>query len=29
MAKTAKKDMVQVKNPKTDRYAKIDRDEGK
>jgi hypothetical protein len=29
MAKTAKKDIVQVKNPKTDRYVKIDRDEGK
>jgi len=29
MGKTAKKDIVQVKNPKTDRYVKIDRDEGK
>jgi len=29
MAKTAKKDVVQVKNPKTDRYVKIDRDAGK
>ncbi len=29
MAKPAKKDIVQVKNPKTDRYVKIDRDEGK
>lgn len=25
----AKKDIVQVKNPKTDRYVKIDRDKGK
>jgi hypothetical protein len=29
MAKTSKKDIVQVKNPKTDRYVKIDRDAGK
>ena len=25
----SKKDMVQVKNPKTDRYVKIDRDAGR
>jgi hypothetical protein len=24
-----KRDIVQVRNPKTDRYVKIDRDEGK
>ena len=29
MAKIAKKDIVQVMNPKTGRYVKIDRDEGK
>jgi hypothetical protein len=29
MAKTEKKDIVQVKNPKTDRYVKIDRDAGR
>lgn len=29
MAKTAKKDIVQVKNPKTGHYVKIDRVEGK
>jgi len=29
MAKAAKKDIVQVKNPKTDRYVKIDRDVGR
>lgn len=29
MAKAEKKDIVQVKNPKTDRYVKIDRDAGR
>jgi hypothetical protein len=29
MAKTEKKDIVQVKNPKSDRYVKIDRDAGR
>lgn len=29
MSKTVKKDIVQVKNPKTDRYVKIDRDAGR
>ncbi len=29
MSNTVKKDIVQVKNPKTERYVKIDRDVGK
>jgi hypothetical protein len=29
MTKTAKRDIVQVKNPKTGHYVKIDRDAGK
>lgn len=29
MSNTAKKDIVQVKNPKTGRYVQIDRDAGK
>ena len=29
MSNKAKKDIVQVKNPKTDRYVQIDRDAGK
>ena len=28
MSKNAKKDIVQVKNPKSNRYIKIDRDAG-
>ena len=29
MSNTAKKDIVQVKNPKSGRYVKIDRDAGR
>lgn len=29
MASKPKKDIVQVKNPRTNRYVKIDRDQGK
>jgi hypothetical protein len=29
MSNTAKKDIIQVKNPKTGKYVKIDRDAGR